>query len=248
VAKALTPKQALFVKYYLVSLNASRAAREAGYSSKAAGQIGDVLLKKTEIKEAIDAAMRERGERVNLSADDVVRRLALLATADSRELVEYRRVCCRYCYGIGHRYQWTAGEIERREQQWRDACVEAQKKDLPPPDKPDFSGGDGYHIKNAPNPDCPECFGEGIERPFVRDTRNLSEAGVALYAGVKVTKDGVEVKQHSQFDALVQLCRHYGLFKDKVEAKLTHDATEELRQFLKGGSDALPVHNQEERE
>jgi len=245
--KKLTPKQALFVKHYLVSLNATEAARKAGYSEKTAVAIGHENLSKPDIRDAIAQAMRERGERVGMEADEVLRRFALLARADSRELVEYRRVCCRHCHGIDHRYQWTQGEMDRREEQWQRECVEAQKKDLPLPAQPDFSGGVGYHIKHPPHPECPECFGEGMERSMVQDTRYLSEAGVALYAGVKVTKDGVEVKQHSQFDALMQLARHHGLLKDKVESKVTHDATEELRQFLAAGSDPLPVHSTEEK-
>ncbi|MBI5270686.1 MAG: terminase small subunit [Burkholderiales bacterium] len=246
----LPPRRALFVKHYLVSLNASEAARQAGYSAKTAGVIGHQLLTFPEIQLAVSQAMKERGERVQMEADEVLRRLALVATADSRELIEYRRVCCRYCHGIDHRYQWTPAEKERAEEKWERACDDARRQDLPQPQRPDFAGGVGYHIKNPPHPDCPECFGEGIERPFVHDTRKLSEKGAALYAGVKVTQQGIEVKQHSQFEALLQIGRHHGLFKDRVEGEMnhTHDATEELRQFLLGGgSDPLPVHQPEEK-
>ncbi len=29
-----------------------------------------------------------------------------IATADANELTEYRRLCCRHCWGFGFNYQW----------------------------------------------------------------------------------------------------------------------------------------------
>jgi len=40
----LTPKQQLFVKEYLTDLNATAAAKRAGYSEKNADKIGPELL------------------------------------------------------------------------------------------------------------------------------------------------------------------------------------------------------------
>jgi hypothetical protein len=37
-------------------------------------------------------------------------------------------------------------------------------------------GGPGWDPRRAPHPDCPECFGEGVERVHVNDTRQLSRA------------------------------------------------------------------------
>lgn len=42
----LTPKQARFVEEYLIDLNASDAARRAGYSRKTADEIGRRYLEK----------------------------------------------------------------------------------------------------------------------------------------------------------------------------------------------------------
>jgi phage terminase small subunit len=68
----LTDKQQRFVEEYLVDLNASAAARRAGYSEKTAGAIGDENLKKPEIAAAVQAAMDERSQRTEISADYVL--------------------------------------------------------------------------------------------------------------------------------------------------------------------------------
>lgn len=71
--KKLTAKQAVFVREYLIDLNATQAAIRAGYSGKTAGAIGDENLKKPEIAEAIQAAMDARSERTEITADYVLK-------------------------------------------------------------------------------------------------------------------------------------------------------------------------------
>jgi phage terminase small subunit len=78
---ALTPKQQRFVQEYLKVLNATAAARRAGYSSKNADKIGLELLGKTRVSEAIVAAKAERAAQCKLSATWVIRRLRKEATA-----------------------------------------------------------------------------------------------------------------------------------------------------------------------
>lgn len=68
----MTPKREAFVREYLVDLNATQAAIRAGYSQKTAGQIGDELLKKPEIKAALKAGISARAERVEITADFVL--------------------------------------------------------------------------------------------------------------------------------------------------------------------------------
>ena len=72
---ALTEKQARFVAEYLVDLNASAAARRAGYSAKNSDNIASELLGKTQVREAIAAAMDERSKRVEIDADYVLKNL-----------------------------------------------------------------------------------------------------------------------------------------------------------------------------
>ena len=56
----LTDKQKRFVEEYLVDLNATQAAIRAGYSEQTAYSIGQRLLKKVEVQEAIQQAQNNR--------------------------------------------------------------------------------------------------------------------------------------------------------------------------------------------
>lgn len=78
----LTPKQAAFVREYLVDLNATQAAIRAGYSPRTARAQGHRLLTDADIAAAIEAAQAERAERLQLTADDVLKGLYAEATYD----------------------------------------------------------------------------------------------------------------------------------------------------------------------
>ena len=69
---ALTNKQQMFVKEYLIDLNATQAAIRAGYSEKTAGQTAHEYLKKPEIAAEIQSAMDTRAEIVGINAQDVL--------------------------------------------------------------------------------------------------------------------------------------------------------------------------------
>ena len=75
----MTDKQSIFVREYLTCLNATEAAKRAGYSPNTAGAIGAENLKKPEIKQAIDAAMSERQQRTAITADYVLHSLHEIA-------------------------------------------------------------------------------------------------------------------------------------------------------------------------
>jgi len=86
MARALTPKQKLFVKEYLVDLNATQAAIRAGYSEKRAQEIGYQLLQKTTVSNSIQKALARREKRTEVTSDMVVRELARIAFSDTRKL------------------------------------------------------------------------------------------------------------------------------------------------------------------
>ncbi|MBA3843508.1 MAG: hypothetical protein H0X39_13015, partial [Actinobacteria bacterium] len=141
-----------------------------------------------------------------------------IATADQRELIEYRRTACRYCHGRSYDYQRTRGELAKDRRAWESQQTRASKDNF------DEAGGDGFNATRDPHPECPECFGEGVERVYVHDTRRLSASALCLYAGVKVTKDGIEVKMHDQRATLVDIARHLGMFEERVPDTETDDA------------------------
>ena len=83
---ALTPKQAAFVREYLIDMNAAGAAVRAGYSEHTARMIGCENLGKPEIAEAIAEAQRERAERTQITADRVLAELGCLGLYDPADI------------------------------------------------------------------------------------------------------------------------------------------------------------------
>ena len=86
MAGSLTPKQQIFVEEYLVDRNATQAAIRAGYSEKTAHVIGQENLRKPAIASAVQAAMDERSERTQITADNVLNELAKIGFSDVRSL------------------------------------------------------------------------------------------------------------------------------------------------------------------
>jgi len=220
---ALTDKQRRFVDEYLVDLNATQAAIRAGYSERNADKIGPELLGKTRVAEAIQAAQVARADRTQITADKVLQRWWDLANVDANELVEYRRDNCRHCWGVGFAYQWTEAEYEAAE------IEAADKGSRPPTDE----GGYGFISTREPNPECPECGGEGRGRIHVHDTRRLKGAARTLYAGVHQGKDGLKVLLEDRAKALENVARHLGMFKERIEHS-GEIKTPELKLVLNG--------------
>lgn len=84
----LTLKQERFVQEYLVDLNATAAAKRAGYSGKNAGKIGPELLGKTRISAAIQEAIRARQERTEVTQDYVIEKLKAIADRQASDAPE----------------------------------------------------------------------------------------------------------------------------------------------------------------
>lgn len=235
----LTGKQQRFVDEYLIDLNATQAAIRAGYSAHTANEQGSQLLAKLSIQNAVKLARIAQQERTGITADKVLTHIANVALADARELVAVKTGCCRHCYGEGNRYQRTVGEMNRDREQW----IEKGKE----PAEFDEMGGIGFNPLRLPKEDCPECGGDGQARVVISDTRNLSERAVALYAGAKQTKYGIEVLTHSQMDALEKLAKHVGLYERDNQQK-SDPLAAILNRIASGTSNGwMPVQEDPER-
>lgn len=218
MSEKLPPRELRFVDEYLLDLNGTQAAIRAGYAARSADVTAARLLGKPRVGAAVAARMQARSEKTMLSAEKVLERWWMIATADPNELIQYQRRCCRFCYGTMHRYQETQHEREVRFVQWeRDVAAAAKDPELAKPGPFDDLGGIGWDPRRDPREDCIECFGEGVERVFPKDTSKLSPAARALYAGVKVTKDGLDIKMNSQEAALTNVAKHLGMFVEKHE-------------------------------
>lgn len=211
--KPLTPLQLLFIHEYLLDLNGTAAYKRAGFNPKndnVAAVESSKLLRNPKIAEKIQLAMDKRAEKVGISAEKVLQEFWNIATVDRHELVQHRVGCCRHCYGFDHDYQRTDAE-------WARDMKIADK------DGDEFKtmGGTGFDSRKPPVEDCPECFGDGVGRVVIADTRNLTPAARSVFSGVKHGKHGIEITFHSKEKSLEMIGRHLKLFTDVLEVKDT---------------------------
>lgn len=86
-ASKLTPKQERFVQEYLIDLNATQAAIRAGYSADTAKQQGSRLLTNVDVASAIASKQGKLADKYEVTAERVVRELALIGFANMLDYV-----------------------------------------------------------------------------------------------------------------------------------------------------------------
>lgn len=178
----LTPKQRAFVREYLIDLNATQAAIRAGYSEKTAYSVGHENLSKPEIAAAVDAAMKLRSERTEITADRVLQELAKIGFADIRKAVK-----------------------------WQSAMITEE-------DNPD--GGDITVIKTVVTNTVQMVASEELD----------DETAAAIAEVSQNTTGGVKIKLHDKRAALVDIGRHLGMFRDRVEHSGPNGGPIEMRE------------------
>lgn len=233
----LTVRQRVFADEYLTDLNGGRAYVAAGYAARgnSAEAAASRLLSDVKVAAYVASRMAERSQRTEITQDMVLERWWAIATADANDVIQFRRICCRYCYGKNFEYQW-ADEAEFVQAlmvaRLNNEAEKAKKKPGMEQPLPSDAGGFGFVRSDPPHPKCPKCRGEGTPDVFAHDTRHLKGNARLLYAGVKVTQSGFEMKVHDQMAALDKVARHLGMYKDKLE----HDVTDDLVEALQAGN------------
>jgi phage terminase small subunit len=220
----LTEKQKRFADEFLIDLNATAAYRRAGYTAKgnAAEVNASKLLRNTKVQEYIQQRQGDRQKRTEITQDMVLQRWWAIATADPNELIHLRRLCCRHCFGINHEYQW------RDEEEYEAAVkaeLEAARMEGREPVTLSNAGGYGFDRLLRPHPKCPSCRGEGRPDLHMADTRDLTGPAKLLYAGIKQTQAGIEIKMQDQGKALELVARHLGMFVNEIKhsGHVSHD-------------------------
>lgn len=145
-----------------------------------------------------------------------------LHTANANELVQVRRLNCRYCNGKDHEYQWRDprefAEALARAIDLKGIQDKRRGPKTPQVQLPTNDGGYGFVRVAPPHPDCPRCDGEGTEDIKVADTRKLTGAARKLYAGAKVNKDGrIEILFRNQDAAHDRIMKALGMFTENVK-------------------------------
>lgn len=85
MAARLTDKQKRFVTEYLVDLNATAAAKRAGYKDPNKGR---QLVTKSNVADAIKKAMERREKRTEITQDSVLKELAAIGFSNAADFVK----------------------------------------------------------------------------------------------------------------------------------------------------------------
>lgn len=167
------------------------------------------LLKHPRIRPLIEADLAAIGqalqEEVAYTIAQALSDFVTIATADPDEVTGLRTGACRHCWSENHEYHWKEHEYLAEL-----ATAEREGRELP-----EIAGGFGYRKTAQPNPECPECEGEGVVRQVPVDTSKLSPGGKMLFQGVKPTRNGVEVKLADREKARENAAKIIGAFKEQ---------------------------------
>lgn len=241
-ADALTDQMRQFAAQYVIDFNGKAAAVRAGYSDKGAAAQASRLLAREDVQELVRQKMAAVEKRAEVKAADVLQQAMGIVMADVNDLVEFRRRCCRHCYGINYEYQRTAAEMSAERRQYELKRRKEEKKtdfDAMLYEEFDEQGGIGYDARKPPAPDCTHCWGDGVGDALFKATADLSPAARALYAGVKQTKDGFQMLTVDKNAAMDKLFRHFGLYeKDNTQSA---NALTELLGFVAQRGGKLPI-------
>lgn len=242
---AMTDQMRAFAREYVIDHNAQAAAIRAGYAESNAASKGCHLLDRPDVRELVEKHMARAEANSGIKAERVLQEAWCILTADVNDLVEFRRRCCRHCYGIDFGYQRTVSEISRERAEYerekrkaiaKDPNVAGVYEDF------DEKGGPGYDARRPPNPDCTECWGDGVGDAHFKATANLTPAARALYAGVKQTKEGFQMLTIDKMAAMEKLFKHLNLYEKEIKTQ-TNPLTELLAAVAANGS-KLPIKPQ----
>jgi phage terminase small subunit len=238
---SLNDQMRAFAAEYTVDFCGKDAAIRAGYADKSAAVTASRLLGRPDVQELIQQRMARIEAKTEINSERVIREAWGIATADVNELVEFRRRCCRYCYGIDFGYQRTVQEMNADRTQYEKnyrACKNDEQRDA----LGDFDekGGIGYDARKPPVKDCTHCWGDGVGDALFKATGAVSPSARSLYAGVKQTKDGYQMLLVDKLGAMEKLMKHLGLYETDNKQKSDGFAEFMAAVAAKGGG-KLPI-------
>lgn len=214
----LTVRQEKFCIEYAKSREPGQAYRAAynaeNSSARTISTRAAELLTHSGVAARVNQLIDKAAQKCEFEVADVLKHWVAIATADPAEIMQLRRSCCRYCYGLDHEYQWST-EIEYARA--RAKAIQNGKE------RPSSAGGFGFNATAEAAASCPNCFGLGEEQIWIEDTRKLKGGAKLLYAGVRKTNSGIQVLTRSQDDALFNIAKFLGMFKERVEVSTKNE-------------------------
>lgn len=251
----LTLKQRAFVNAALETMNPSEAYRRVYDASKmkeaTINRKAFEVMRNGKVAAAIKEGKAQTESAAIFGAVETLREWVDIATADPNKLMQHRWVACRFCHGVKHKYHWKdAHEYALALAAAMDVNADRArpKVKLTPLPLPTDEGGYGFNKIAKPHPECPECRGEGVHDVWMADTNTLTGKERKLYAGVKKTKNGIELITRDQDGALANIAKVLGMFVEKMKIvppgdpdmpALPSDPMEAARvyqKFLNGGT------------
>lgn len=215
---ALNSRDFAFVREYCIDHNGQNAAIRAGVPEPGAATTAYRLLCRAEVVAAIAEREKDLAAAAGLSVEWVLRQWKEVAEADPNDLMWNELESCRHCHGQNHEFQWTEFEYRKAVQGANEhlcgpKCEQPCSKKIPPLP----TGGFGFDPHLPPALDCPVCHGDGVVQVRIADTRRLKGAARWLYAGIKQTQHGIEVKTRNQDLARDNIAKYLGMLIDKKE-------------------------------
>lgn len=120
----LSLKQQRFVDAYVLSGNASEAARQAGYSEKTARVIGPENLQKPAVIAAVAARQAEYSAEFQITKDDVI--AGVLAAIDMARKQDNPAVMIQGCCTLGKMLGFFSPEVSRIEMGANSSALKAR--------------------------------------------------------------------------------------------------------------------------
>jgi phage terminase small subunit len=168
------------------------------------------------VKEELERLARKREEQEKRD-QVVIDKLYDILTADLSELIQHRRVNCRYCHGDNFEYQRKDWEMDRDLNNYI-----ARGKN---PEIFNKMGGGGFDDYGEPDPNCPNCMGHGVSKTYMLDTRKLSPKVRSAIASIKQTRQGTEVKFYDWLKAFYVYAQMRGLIVERKHIQI-HDLSQ----------------------
>lgn len=223
----LTQQQRTLVVTYLETGGDKTAAKKAAgleYSGKDP-------FRAVNVRRAINHAMRPSFDKAGITFEKHLEYVANIAYGDPSEVAEIVKVNCRYCHGLNHEYQWT--DMEFRDRLNKDIrefkAANAIKGVITQQELEDIhgfiplscEGGFGFDPWGEPDPMCPECGGEGVDKIRVHESATRHP----LFAGVSYDKNSnMIVRFRNQDQALEHVSKLLGFLTEKVEVTVIDHA------------------------
>jgi hypothetical protein len=194
-----------FIFTYARLNDVRKAAIEEGIDDQEARQI----LSSVEGQTLLKCRKQELAAAAMITKESILKDWYDIKNADVNQAMQVRRVNCRYCNGVGHKYQWSNQEYAASYE--RAMCNPDKKKQI----EPDIKGGFGFNPWALPVTSCTECGGVGEEKVFVESFDKLPASVRKAISSIEAKSDGaIKINFRDKDKATDSMAKYLGMFVD----------------------------------